>query len=141
MRRGTLVAIVSLAAPVVAVATGCELLIGTETRTLGSDSGGVDATDETVVPDAEADVEDASDAAVIPPDACGAACLSQAVSCGGNCVTIYNGCVAGCSNTPCKTGCATSESACFGNCDSTCTGCMTGAGCAAQSLCADASYQ
>jgi len=119
-------------------------LIGTETRTLGTDSGGVDATDDQpVVPDAGADtfVDDASDAAVIPPDACGASCLSQADTCGNNCVTVYNGCVAGCSNTPCKTGCASSESACFGNCDSTCTGCMSGAGCATQSLCADASFQ
>ena len=136
-RRARLWALSSLG---LAAATGCSLIVGTETRTLGVDASDNDVTQPP--PDAGADtfVDDASDAAVIPQDAaCGASCFSQAQACGQNCVAVYDSCVANCTNTPCKSGCATSESACFSNCESTCTGCTNGAGCTNQAACQDAS--
>ena len=139
VRRARLWGVLSVG---LAGATGCSLLVGTETRTLGVDGGGTDAAGDELVPDAGADTsDDANDAAAPLDAACGAACLSQAQTCGQSCVAVYTTCAANCGNSPpCKTGCATSESACFGNCDSSCTGCMSGAGCANQASCADASH-
>lgn len=92
----------------------------------GIDASGVDASgvDATVV-----------DAACTPSSGC----LSSASLCAASCTQTLSTCQTNCGvNPPCRAKCAQTEKTCRTGCLDVCTACTTNAGCAAPTLCSDA---